>query len=378
MVKIFLDTTTIHKNWQLKGEPFKALEQLIASGAASVYISQVSVRELVRQHTKETSTLRVRIARDWAELLKAMTIGDSNQMPALPMVMSESDVEAKFLAQAKDLGINITPLPKVSQSEMLERDLAMKKPFDEKGKGYRDTLIWFGILGELSDQVSAVHIVTGNTKDFGGKDGELEAELVAELKAAAPNATIALHSILLDLIHALGEPQTQATKISLAEPSADQEMKEPVGSKLLDEIKTGKYSLFKLDSVISEGLEGFEMYELSGSVIANGVELEEPIHAMSLEFEGDSEATGVYEMTGGLYACIGNALGNATIEGYMDKMDAFLASESGYLYVTDPQWNEHMSEVEMSDVSVKFDFQFEFDPTSGEVVRFRVTEITLQ
>jgi hypothetical protein len=51
----------------------------------------------------------------------------------------------------------------VEHNEVLERDLAGRKPFDESGRGYRDALIW-SVLKTID--ADAVIFVTSNTKDF--------------------------------------------------------------------------------------------------------------------------------------------------------------------------------------------------------------------
>ena len=51
------------------------------------------------------------------------------------------------------IGIVVLPLPSVSQEIMMKRDLAIRKPFDPTGKGYRDTLIWLTFIGWVKDEV---------------------------------------------------------------------------------------------------------------------------------------------------------------------------------------------------------------------------------
>lgn len=51
----------------------------------------------------------------------------------------------------------------VSHDEIVKRDLAKRKPFDESGRGYRDALIWDVLKNIDADEVI---FVTSNTNDF--------------------------------------------------------------------------------------------------------------------------------------------------------------------------------------------------------------------
>lgn len=44
-------------------------------------------------------------------------------------------------AKLREYGAEVLPLPQTSHSAILDRDLAVRKPFRENGKGYRDALL---------------------------------------------------------------------------------------------------------------------------------------------------------------------------------------------------------------------------------------------
>lgn len=76
------------------------------------------------------------------------------------------------------------PGQELLHSELLARALNRRKPFSEKGSGYRDALIWHSILwiaetyGVENDPIA---FVTSNTRDFADSNNQLHPDLCADL-----------------------------------------------------------------------------------------------------------------------------------------------------------------------------------------------------
>jgi hypothetical protein len=76
----------------------------------------------------------------------------------------------------------------VSAKDIIEREMAGKKPFGRKSSGYRDFLIWNSVLAQLIKSDATVAFITDNYNDFavGPKDGErnaLHPDLLSDLQA---------------------------------------------------------------------------------------------------------------------------------------------------------------------------------------------------
>jgi hypothetical protein len=152
---------------------------------------------------------------------------------------------------------------------------------------------------------------------------------------------------------------------------ADEEAKT---QRLLKRIQSNTHK-FKLEDVVVEGLESLDSHEIHGVFYAGNAPLEEPIWVSSLEDPEDIEAIGLYKLSSGRYICEGTANVKATIEGFLDKFEAFNQSVQGHVSVTDENWNEHYSEVEVSNVPCVITFSFEFKTNSSEAEKFEVTNI---
>jgi hypothetical protein len=130
-----------------------------------------------------------------------------------------------------------------------------------------------------------------------------------------------------------------------------------------------------LEEVVTAGLDNFESQEADGPFYGGDVELEEPIYVTTVQHPNEIEATELYKLSSGHYVCEGIANVLATVEGYLDHFEAFNQSQQGSVYVSDANWNEHYSEVEVSDVPAKITFSFEFQDGSDEILKFEVAKV---
>lgn len=83
------------------------------------------------------------------------------------------------------MGIKIIPYPSISHQELVKRNLARKKTFQETGKGYRDALIWESVKSICEKSLSLfenpkIIFVNKNHKDF-CEEGLLHPDLKEDL-----------------------------------------------------------------------------------------------------------------------------------------------------------------------------------------------------
>lgn len=69
--------------------------------------------------------------------------------------------------QLKERDIELVPYPNTPRKEIVQRDLARKKPFKRDGSGYRDCLIWEVVKRACMWGEDRVAFITNNSKDFG-------------------------------------------------------------------------------------------------------------------------------------------------------------------------------------------------------------------
>ena len=75
----------------------------------------------------------------------------------------------------------VLPYPDSSHQELVARAIARRRPFDEKGSGFRDALIWDSVL-ELATQGDGVLVLVSGDGDFSDKADCLHPDLVKEVQ----------------------------------------------------------------------------------------------------------------------------------------------------------------------------------------------------
>jgi PIN domain-containing protein len=260
------------------------------------------------------------------------------------------------------------PIPNVTHAMLLDRELARTKPFSLDGKGYRDALIWLGFLSTIDTETQEAIFVTSNSKDFcntGAND--LHPDLLKEIQNRKPGCSACIYLSPNALVEHVVKPQLQGM--------AEEEAK---AQEILNKIKLGEYQYFDLTEVVTAALDTFELQEAAGPFYADGVSLEEPIwvsleeHIWVTTVDAPEyiEATFLLRLANGKFVCEGTAQVSVTVEGFLDKWEAFYLSEEGKVYISDPDWNDHYSEVEMSEVPPVITYSFEFAPESSEISNF--------
>ena len=86
----------------------------------------------------------------------------------------------RLLARFAAANVNNSNYPTNTHEEVVKRATSRRKPFDEKGSGYRDTLIWFNIL-ELAGELDGRIYLVARDKDFRDNSGNLHDDLMDDL-----------------------------------------------------------------------------------------------------------------------------------------------------------------------------------------------------
>ena len=175
-MKIILDTTEIVADPALKGVYFRLLREYVASSGSQVIIPEVVIQEARRCMREDVTKLiaellgavhKLRTRYVWEALDRAITegleIGDADD--EMLEYTWYGDLEDAFERRLSDFGASVIPSPSVPHSLLVTAELRRRKPFDGKGRGYRDALIWCSVLEAARDGAETAFI-TSNKADF--------------------------------------------------------------------------------------------------------------------------------------------------------------------------------------------------------------------
>jgi len=102
---------------------------------------------------------------------------------------------------------SIIGYPDTPHEDLVKRAMARRKPFNENGVGYRDSLIWETTLSLATRLDTQVILLSKNTNDFGDDERELHPDLIEDLAdLELPRDKVILVSSLEDFVNAYIDP----------------------------------------------------------------------------------------------------------------------------------------------------------------------------
>lgn len=144
----------------------------------TICISEVVMAERITQRAEEISKITSSIDSS-IEKLKVFNVKKTSvhKRPYRRLLGQ------RLTKEIKALNLEVIPFPKVNHSQILNRALLRTKPFGNRDKGYKDTLIWHSILDEIrKDKDCNIILCTKNVEDFDIKVLELEFKKLSKKK----------------------------------------------------------------------------------------------------------------------------------------------------------------------------------------------------
>lgn len=179
MQVIILDTSALTHDRPLGRSDTRALLQACRRGEVHVLVPRVVVDEIVNaaHGSFESASKAVRSAND---IIRKQS-PNATLCPEPDVEMLTARFRQAFESALLEHKVVIAKPPAIGHDELVRRGLNGREPFDGKGKGYRDALIWYNVL-EV-EKTDAVLFVTRNTRDFADPENPARPhpDLVAEL-----------------------------------------------------------------------------------------------------------------------------------------------------------------------------------------------------
>ncbi len=320
---IVLDATTIISAGFGNSALFRFL--LLSSEIAghSIYIPESVIEEVIAKFERElrskaektTTTLR-----DLGRHIQKFMLTPIYDIDQSQEVNAYSE---RLHKQLSDAHCTIVPYPDVSHTELLKRAVSRHRPFDDRGSGYRDALIWHSILELTTASNDKIVFVSGD-KDFRGANGELHANLVMELIQRGQRMDD------VTLVDSLGSLLDQHIRPSL------HNVIDPYPAEVLD----------FLDRNLMETITTTSNETLSGNVVPAGTldsSPHEDFYVSEVLSSSNLDITDVHEVSEDSYLLRGHVLLDCVFDGYIPKSDTYVYED---LVVLEFDWNKHFSWVE--------------------------------
>lgn len=356
---VILDSNALHGRKPLSRADVLELLELSRSGYIRLVVPDVVLHEISRQ---------------WAERLDKSATDLKIALKAVNSALADVDfVEHELVVTSHDRSIfydfarghllarrvEVPTVPEISVSDLLVKDLDVRKPFGRDGKGFRDALIWEtvrALCGAQGDAATQVLFVTNNHADFClPKSRDLHPDLRQDLP----------ESMLFEIISSLHELKAHAA----IEPLRDQlrVIRATFTTERVEEL---------VDAAVAD-LYGADVEQVLGEYAGSGlysIPITSVLEAPQFDeilFDNSSIASEIFR-SGDEELTIRVVVDcDVTLTGFMDKSNYYMSDEGQVAMLED--WNSHVFRAADS-LRVRFTLSAEFDEAVIEEVVLTVDE----
>jgi hypothetical protein len=247
---VVVDTNCIvHRDWLLTTAPWRVLAYRSRQGLCSLVVPELVVREAVGRYRDAVAAASEKARTASADLLR---LGLEGSAADINIDAATTSYEDQLRRSIDDAGGVVAEPPAINVLDLADRAIARRRPFDQKGGGFRDALLWAHVLATLSTGGSETVLVSADRSAFSdvGTPGDLATELKDEVRARGYVLGLASHIDAVTLFESITD-YLEATGVE-----------DPAITARINEIVEAEHA--QLHENISVALEGARAYPYSG------------------------------------------------------------------------------------------------------------------
>jgi len=145
---IVLDANVFIADYWLRSVSSVLLKDFLKKTNATLVVPKVVFEEVVNHHEEDLKKVKSdihRMLRGAGRLVRNVK-GQEDSIEAISKQSRDEPYRNFLSSELKSLNAMIVDYSDIPHSEVVGRDLRRRRPFQESGKGYRDTLLWETIL----------------------------------------------------------------------------------------------------------------------------------------------------------------------------------------------------------------------------------------
>lgn len=192
--------------WWLDSPAWRVLLYQARTGAVRAVVPEVVIREAVGRFR---SALADHVQSANASRKKLGHLAHSSDGPTEefnePQVVEEYEQHVRSLFNESQ--VVVAPLPQVDLSELVDRAIRRRRPFDDSGSGFRDSLIWETVIGELlANPVDGLVLISKDATAFWRSSGspDLHSDLRKDMATRGVTCNVALAPSVSDYLSQVG------------------------------------------------------------------------------------------------------------------------------------------------------------------------------
>ena len=173
----------VHGSWGLTSPVWRVSLYQARSGLVQVIVPEVVVREIVGRYESELRSRTSKADRS-IRALEELTGTESHPL-VIDVENAVREYEDRLRSTLSLAGVFVPPLPQVDLSRLVDRAIGRKRPFDDAGSGFRDSLLWETVIGAaLENPLSEVVLISNDARAFkASESSDLHADLLDDLSS---------------------------------------------------------------------------------------------------------------------------------------------------------------------------------------------------
>lgn len=218
---VLLDTTVLTADPTCAGNAWRVLVLAAPAWGIRIATTEVVVAEAVANYQRQVEEARAGL-KGWAKKkrLGALGLRDAFTVADETLSAGAASYHERLDEILRASNVNILSIANFPHTELVTRATARRRPCDDKGDGYRDTLNWLTLLALATDHPEERVIwVSNNTDDFGSGSGEAKAvlhpHLIEDLNSISASERVSWELSLADTVLALAAEYAPGTEADI-------------------------------------------------------------------------------------------------------------------------------------------------------------------
>ena len=201
-----LDANTVISEGFGASAHLRALLSASSAVGYKVYLPKPVLEEIAAKYARDLASNGRKVGESLVRLSRLLGRDLSSPVYGLDPESETTLFKDRLLDQLRASESEVLDYPCTSHEDLVRRATSRKRPFDEKGSGYRDALVWETVL-KLATQVEGSIVLVSKDKDFRDADGNLHGDLIEGLeKLGLPRDKVILATELSELVNQYVRP----------------------------------------------------------------------------------------------------------------------------------------------------------------------------
>ena len=195
-----LDANILHAEKYGTGARITAFLSAASAVGYKVYVPKLVLEEISANYSRCLASHAQKVHDSLAGLTRFLIRDFQSPLKQFDLEVETTVFKNTLSARLATADSVILEYPSASHEDLVKRATARRKPFNAKGSGYRDALIWQTVL-DLAMQVDEDIVLVSSDKDFQDAHGNLHGDLIEDLEGLGlPKTKVTLSTKLSDLV----------------------------------------------------------------------------------------------------------------------------------------------------------------------------------